>query len=520
MRYRNCLRISICLVLMGWSMAVDAAVRLPAVIGDNMVLQRGQPVPIWGWADEGEEVTVCIAGQTVSTKADGDGRWKVLLDNLKLGQPQEMTVKGSTGNTITLKNILVGEVWLCSGQSNMELGVASCNNASEEIAAADYLQIRLLSVPLKGTQKPQHDFKGRWVDCNSKTVKNFSAAAYYFGRKLHNQLNVPIGLIHCSWGASSCEAWIKRSVLESDLQYQSMLQSWDDRMRDFAPRDLEEAEQKYAAWRKRVVAAKASGEPQPTKPKNLQKWINQMFGVRRRPANCYNGMLLPLIPYAIRGVIWYQGETNAERAYQYRRLFPLMIGHWREEWNQGDFPFYFVQLANFKAAKPTPGDSSWAELREAQAMALGEPNTGMAVTIDIGNAKDIHPKNKQDVGGRLARWALAKTYGRDIVYSGPLYKSMGKRNNRIVIHFDYIGTGLTAKGGGRLKGFAIAGHDKQFVWAEADIIGDTIVVSSPDIPDPVAVRYAWADNPECNLYNREGLPASPFRTDSWKGITE
>ena len=519
MRYRYFVRISICLVVMGWAIAVAAAVRLPAVIGDNMVLQRGQPVPIWGWAEKGEEVTVRIAGQTLSIKAGDNGRWRVVLDELELGQPLEMTVQGSTGGAITLKNILVGDVWLCSGQSNMEWRVSGSNNATEEIAASDHPQIRLLSVPPKGTQEPQQDFKSQWVQCNPKTVGSFSAVAYFFGRKLRQNLNVPIGLIHCSWGASSCEAWIKRPVLEADPRYKPMLRSWDERMRNSDPREAEKAEQQYAAWQKRIDTAKAAGKTAPKRPDNFGNMIKLMFDVRRRPANCYNGMLLPLVPYAIRGVIWYQGETNAGRAYQYRQLFPLMIRQWRDDWCQGDFPFYFVQLSNFMAVKGQPSDSAWAELREAQAMTLRVPNTGMAVTIDIGAAKDIHPKNKQDVGGRLARWALAKTYGKDIVYSGPLYKSMEKKGGRIVIHFDHPGTGLVAKDGGQLKGFAIAGADQKFVWAEARIVGDTVVVSNPDVPDPVAVRYAWADNPVCNLYNREGLPASPFRTDTWKGVT-
>ena len=519
MRYRYFVRISMYLVVIGWAIALSAAVRLPAVISNNMVLQREQPIPIWGWAEKDEEIIVRIAGQILSTKAGNNGQWRVMLDELELGQPLEMTIQGSTGNTLTLKNILVGEVWLCSGQSNMEMRVSSCNNAEAEIAVANHPQIRLLSVPFKGTQEPQRDFKSRWVRCSPETVGSFSAAAYYFGRKLHHNLNVPIGLIHCSWGASSCEAWIKRSVLKVNPQYKPMLRSWDKRMRNFDPHDVEEAERQYASWRKQLAAAKAAGKEPPKAPGNLRDWVNTMFDVRRRPANCYNGMLLPLVPYAIRGVIWYQGETNVDRAYQYRQLFPLLISQWRDDWGQGDFPFYFVQLCNHMPVKEQPGDSTWAELREAQAMTLRVPNTGMAVTIDIGDAIDIHPKNKQDVGGRLARWALAKTYGKHIVYSGPLYKSMKINNDQIVIHFDHTGSGMISKDGKPLKGFAIAGSDKKFVWAEVDIVGETVVVSSSGVPNPVAVRYAWADNPLCNLYNHEGLPASPFRTDTWKGVT-
>lgn len=428
-----------------------------------------------------------------------------------------MTVTGK--NTITLKDVLVGEVWLGSGQSNMELSVAECQNAPQEIAAADFPRIRLLTVPAKGTQEPQRDLQGRWVQCSPKTVGRFSAAAYFFGRKLQQELDVPVGLIDCSWGASSCEAWIQRSVLSADRQYAPLLEDWDQRMEKVDPAKAADGERQYNAWRTEVMAAKAAGREPPKPPRNLGQMFRVMFEVRRRPANCYNGMLLPLIPYGIRGVLWYQGETNAGRAYQYRELFPLMIRHWRDQWGQGDFPFYFVQLANFMAVKPQPGDSTWAELREAQTMTLRTPNTGMAVIIDIGDAKDIHPRNKQDVGRRLALWALAKTYGKDLVYSGPLYRSMEKQACQIVVRFDHCGTGLVSKDNAPLTGFAVAGPDKKFVWAEARIAGDRIIVRSPDVPDPVAVRYAWADNPLCNLYNREGLPASPFRTDDWPGLT-
>ncbi len=312
---------------------------------------------------------------------------------------------------------------------------------------------------------------------------------------------------------------MRRCVLEADPQYGPLLDDWDQRMRSVDPNKAADGERQYNAWRSEVMAAKAAGREPPKAPRNLGEMFRAMFEVRRRPANCYNGMLLPVIPYAMRGVVWYQGETNAGRAYQYRQLFPRMIRQWRDDWGQGDFPFYFVQLANFMAVKPQPGDSAWAELREAQAMTLRTPNTGMAVIIDIGDAKDIHPRNKQDVGKRLALWALAKTYGKGLVYSGPLYQSMEKQRGRIVLRFDHRGTGLATKDSGPPSGFAIAGADKKFVWAEARIAGDTVIVSSTAVPDPVAVRYAWADNPVCNLCNREGLPAGPFRTDDWPGVT-
>ncbi len=519
MRFRNIARVLLCVASFVAATAIaTAAVKLPAVIGNNMVLQHNQPVPIWGWADKGEEVTVTVAGQTLKTVAGDDGRWKVVLKKLSArSEPLEMTIRGSSGSTRTLQNVLVGEVWVCSGQSNMEMSVNACNNAAEEIAAADHPQIRLLFVPDKGTQEPQHDFRGHWVACSPRTVSWFSAAGYFFGRMLHKELKVPVGLISCSWGSSACEAWVKRSALEADPRYQHMLAQSDEKVRTYNPEAVEAAWQKrLASWKKQVAEAKAAGKKAPAPIDRPRDPRFDQF----RPGNCYNGMLLPLIPYAIRGVIWYQGETNAGRAYEYRHLFPLMIRQWRADWGEGDFPFYFVQLANYLSVRKQPGDDTWAELREAQTMTLRTPNTGMAVITDIGDAKNIHPKDKQDVGKRLALWALAKTYGKDLVYSGPLYRSMENKGDRIVLHFDHVGGGLAAKNDEPLTGFAIAGADKKFVWAEARVVGDTVVVSSPKVPDPVAVRYAWAHNPVCNLYNREGLPASPFRTDSWKGLTE
>jgi sialate O-acetylesterase len=437
----------------------------------------------------------------------------VKLDPLQVGGPYPMTVRGK--NTITLQKVLVGEVWLCSGQSNMSLSVTSVNNAPQEIAAANYPHLRLISVPVKGTQTPQTDFVGHWAPCSPATVAGFSAVAYFFGRDLYQKLNIPIGLIHCSWGGSSCEAWVQRSVLESDSQYKPLLESTDQRVATWDQAKLDANYQRQLAqWKKIATAAKAAGKPVPQGPRAAQDFrIGQ-----HRSANLYNGMLLPLIPYAIRGAIWYQGESNAGRAYQYRSLFPLMIRSWRHDWQEGDFPFYFVQLANFRKVKPAPAESDWAELREAQSMTLTLPHTGQAVIIDIGDADNIHPKNKQDVGKRLALWALAKDYCQDVIYSGPVYQGMKIDGSRLVLSFGSVGGGLVARGSS-LEGFTIAGADRKFVAAEARIDGDTVVVSSPQVPAPVAVRYAWADNPVCNLYSQAGLPASGFRTDQWPGIT-
>lgn len=494
--------------------ALRADVKLPAVIGDNMVLQRAIDVPIWGWADPGEKVTVTLGKQAKSATAGTDGKWLVRLDSMEEGGPATMIVSGT--NRIEVQNILVGEVWVCSGQSNMGFTVRSANDAEKEIAAADYPQIRLFSVPLVGTQEPQYDCKGKWVVCSPQTAGSFSAVGYFFGREIHRALKIPVGLVNTSWGGSSCEAWVRRAVLEADPRYAALLAQWDKRCAAYDPEKAKAAfEANRARWRAAAEKAKAEGRPAPAAPRAP----SDPRAGQHRPANLYNGMILPILPYAIRGAVWYQGESNAGRAYEYRDLFPRMIRNWREDWGQGDFPFYFVQLANFMAVRPEPDESSWAELREAQTMTLAVKNTGQAVTIDIGEADDIHPRNKQDVGRRLAVWALAKDYGREVVYSGPMYKGMKKEGGTIRIAFDHADGGLVARGGEPLKGFAVAGADRKFVWAEAKIEGEAVLVSSPSVADPVAVRYAWADNPVCNLGNKARLPACPFRTDAWPGVT-
>jgi sialate O-acetylesterase len=445
-----------------WATIAAAAVKLPAVIGDNMVLQRGRPVPIWGWADKGEEVTVAVAGQSLATKADAEGRWKVVLDKLDVGEPLEMTVKGSSGSTRVLKNILVGEVWVCSGQSNMELPLSPCKNAQEEIAAAQYPKIRLFTVLKNNAPQPQVDCTGNWTECSPATVPGFSAVAYFFGRDVFLKLGVSVGLIHTSWGGTAAQLWTSRKVLESNPSLKGLVPG-------------------------------GSG--------------------------LYNGMIAPLIPYAIRGAIWYQGESNIGGAFQYRTLFPAMIANWRADWGQGDFPFGFVQIAPFFYGGQDP--ALCAELREAQLLTLkASPNTGMAVTMDIGELKDIHPKNKQDVGKRLALWALAKVYGQKQVYSGPIYKSMTVEGQKIRLQFRHVGGGLVSSDGKPLVQFTIAGADQKFVPATAEIDGRSILVHSDQVTEPVAVRYAWRHDAQPNLANKAGLPASPFRTDTWKGLTE
>ncbi len=478
-------------LLLGAAASV-ADVKLPAIIGSNMVLQRDMPLPIWGWAEAGEEISVSIAGQTQKTTAGADGKWNVKLSALKVSdQPLTMTVKGK--NSLELTNILVGEVWLASGQSNMQWSVNSSMNPKEEIKAANYPKLRLFSAKITSQRQPQKDTEGKWSECTPATATHFSAVGYFFGRHLHKELNVPVAIIHSSLGGTLCEAWTKQEVLESDPDFKPIL----DRQvnADAAEKKAKEANQDP---KKKIPAA----------------WH------ANSPTGLYNGMIAPLVPFGIRGAIWYQGESNLGRAEQYRKLFPAMIRNWRQDWNQGDFPFLFVQLAPFRYGGQDP--ATYAELCEAQTMTLTtSPNTGMAVTNDIGNLKDIHPNNKQDVGKRLALNALAKVYGqKDLVYSGPIYKSMEKKDGKIVLHFDHVGGGLKVRGGGELSSFTIAGADQKFSPAKAEIVGGTVVVSSPDVADPVAVRYAWRDDATPNLMNAEGLPASLFRTDTFKGLTD
>jgi sialate O-acetylesterase len=495
---------------------VLADVRLPAIFGDHMVLQQNQKDRVWGWADPDEEVTVSIERQSRTARAGKDGKWLVELDPLPAGGPHTLTVKGK--NVVDFEDVLVGEVWICSGQSNMEWPVGSANDPDLEIRTANFPGIRFITVPKVGTQERQSDFNGAWRVCSPETVGRFSAVGYFFGRLLHQALDVPIGLINNSWGGSACEAWVRRDLLASDERYTQLLERWAEIERTFdTKKAAAEFETRMAEWSEAEQKAKAAGQQPPPRP---QQPGNPLTG-NARPANIYNGMVAPGIGFGMRGAIWYQGETNAGRAYQYRSLFPLMIRSWREEWNVGDFPFYWVQLADFRDEKSEPAESDWAELREAQTRTMSAlPNTGEAVTIDLGEAQDIHPRNKLDVSKRLARWALARDYGMSIVYGSPIYKSMERQGSKIVITFDQAGGGLKTFDTREVRGFAIAGADGKFLWAKANIVApDRVEVWSDNVTDPVAVRYAWADNPVCNLRNREGLPVTPFRTDDWPGIT-
>jgi len=483
------------LAALGTAAEPRADVKLHSLFQDHMVLQADFACPVWGSAEAGDEVSVSIDGQKKSAKAGADGKWSLKLDPLKAGGPHEMSVAGK--NTVVVHDVLVGEVWVCSGQSNMEMAVRSSMNFDEEKAAANFPQVRHFLVKKNPQDAPVGDVSGSWQPTTPETVGGFTAVGYFFGRELHQKLNVPVGLIHTSWGGTAAELWTSKPVLEANPTLKPIVDNFSKR--------LENYEKQLEAYPAAVEKAKAAGKPAPRKP-----------GKPMAPSCLYNGMIAPVIPYGIKGVIWYQGESNAGQAKQYQTLFPEMIKNWRKDWGQGDFPFGFVQLANFMARKDQPARSNWAELREAQTMTLSLPKTGMAVIIDIGDAKDIHPKDKQDVGKRLAYWAEAQVYGKNLVYSGPIFESMKIEDSRARLSFKHTGGGLMAKGGAP-TGFAIAGEDQVFHWADAKIDGETIVVSCDKVAKPAAVRYAWADNPECNLYNKEGIPASPFRTDDWAG---
>jgi sialate O-acetylesterase len=495
-----------CLMAVVWAVASSAVadVKLPNIFSPHMVLQQGQKNKVWGAADAGEKVTVTIAGQSHSATAGADGRWQVVLAPLSVGGPHTLAVIGK--NEIKIDDVLVGEVWICSGQSNMQWSVNVANDPDLERAAAKYPKIRMINYPQIGAQEPiwSHDDR-KWQVCTPDTVGGWSAVGYFFARQLHQTLDVPIGIINNAWGGSACEAWINRDVLGRHAEFQPLIDRWVQMEKTFEE------------------LSKATDLNDDQK-KQLMQLTNLMRG-NARPGNIYNGVLKSHLGYGIRGAIWYQGESNVSRAYQYRNLFPLMIQNWRDEWGQGDFPFYWVQLADFLAEKPEPGDSAWAELREAQTMTMKKlPNTGEAVIIDIGEGKDIHPKNKVDVGRRLARWALAVDYKvPGIAYRSPQYASMQKSDGKIVLSFENVAAnanGWRPFDVNEPRGFAIAGEDRKFVWASAKILPDgKIEVWNDAVKNPVAVRYAWADNPVCNMYSAEGLPLTPFRTDDWPGVT-
>lgn len=491
-----------------------AELKLPAIVGSNMVLQRDTDVNVWGWDNPGQSVTVEFAGQSVTGTAGDDGKWTATLKPMGVSaEGRTMKIKGSS--EASLDNILVGEVWLCSGQSNMQWAVNQADDPDLELLAANYPNLRLITVPQVGTQEAQNDFEGQWEPCTPEVAANFSAVGYFFGRGLHQILDIPVGLIDNAWGGSAAEAWVRRDLLEADPLYKPYLDQWAEIEKTYDHEKAVEAYNKQMeAWKEKQAAAKAEGKPAPPQPRAPR---NQLTG-QHRPANLYNGVLHPIIGYGIKGAIWYQGETNAGRGENYRYLFPLMIQSWREEWGIGDFSFYWVSLADFQAEVTEPADSSWAELRESQTKTLSLPNTGEAIIYDLGEGRDIHPRDKQNVAKRLLRHALAKDYGYELVSDSPKYVSHEIKGNKVVLTFENVGSsGLYTFDVNEPVGFQIAGEDQKFVWADAKLVGkDKIEVWNPDVANPVAVRYAWATNPVANVESREGLPLTPFRTDDWK----
>jgi sialate O-acetylesterase len=480
------------------------AVKLASPFTDHMVLQRDQPVPVWGTCSTaGDLVTVRFDGQTRATTADADGRWKIQLAPLAAGGPFEMTVE-TADDRVRLEDVLIGEVWLASGQSNMDFTVArtpkyyfaGVANEAAEVAAANYPQIRMFSGEWTRSYEPRSEVDGSWKVCTPENVREFSAIGYFFARDLQRALHVPVGIVTLTYGASTAQAWIRREAIAADPRLKPQLDAFDAKIRDYVPPSADE----LAQWQAEVEKARASGQRPPRRP-HAHPAADQ-----HNPTVLYNGMIAPFVPYALRGIIWYQGESITAPA----GLFPLwnetLIRDWRKLWGR-ELPFYFCQLSAQDASSNSP------EVRAMQAEALALPATAMAVTVDIGDRHNVHPKDKQDVGDRLTRLALARVYGQAIESSGPEYQSAAVEGGAIRLHFSHLGGGLVARGG-PLQTFAVAGADGKFVPADARIDDDTIVVSAPGVPAPVAARYAWASYPEgCNLYNAAGLPAAPFRTN-------
>jgi sialate O-acetylesterase len=641
--------ITLLLILLAGSLS--AQVKLSPIFSNNMVLQQGMEIPVWGWASPGEKITVTLEKGKANAKANKDGKWTLKLPSMNYGGPFKMTIRGK--NILTFENIMIGEVWVCSGQSNMEFYLINSNNGDAEVAAAEYPEIRLFSVKKRISQKPQDQLEeGEWLPCSPNSSPRFSAVGYFFGKALYEKLKVPIGLINSSWGGTIAETWTSEEMISEnpdfakqmdqlkkidlgdyartlekevkarvgsastvDLGMEGGLPVWaapefDDTLwktmklpgyiennglagvdgiiwfrKEVEVSDAEAGKpatlslakindsdntylngtligsNKLIAERSRVYKVPAGllksgkniitvqvedigamggiyGDSAALKLQCSDRSIslsgiwkykvglikyNAVLSPNSYPTLLYNGMIHPLIPYGIRGAIWYQGESNSGRAAQYQRVFPDLVKDWRNHWNQGEFPFLFVQLASFMKIDSLPQESSWAELREAQSLTLSLPNTGMAVTTDVGDEVNIHPTNKLTVGKRLALSALKIAYNQDVLFSGPIYKTMRISGNKLTLTFDQTGDGLKIKNKyGYIKGFAVAGEDHKFYWASAKVTGkNTLEVSSSEVLQPVAVRFAWGNNPDdANLYNSADLPASPFRTDKWRGITE
>jgi len=499
--------------------ALSADIRLPSVIGSHMVLQQEKPIKIWGWAEPGENISVSFGGQNAQTPVDKEGRWEIMLAAMKTGKsPYKMTITGTQSASVLLEDILLGEIWVCSGQSNMEWMMWRTHSPIPEIRRADFPQIRLFHVPRKVSTHPEEDVEAEWKICKPATIRDFSAVAYYFGREVHKRLDVPVGLISTRWGGTRIEPWTPTAGFQSVPELHGILEEiktadeeYQKAMKIFLP-DLK----KWAESSEEALSKEKILPPQPEIPQHAHQ-------NPQAPTALYNAMVHPLIRFAIRGAIWYQGEANRNDGSIYTKKMEALINGWRHVWGLGDFPFYYVQLAPYNYGYLLEEEESdildfyrLPLIWEAQLNALKIPNTGMAVTTDIANLNDIHPKNKKDVGYRLSLWALAKTYGqKDLVYSGPLYHSMTVEGNKIRIRFDHVGGGLISLDDRSLSWFEIAGTNKTFAKARAEISGDSVLVWSERVSEPVAVRFGWHQLATPNLGNMEALPASPFRTDRW-----
>ena len=497
--------------------AAIADVRLPAIVGDNMLLQQQTGAPVWGWADPGERVTVAGSwGKQASAIAGDSGKWQVNLKTPSYGGPYTITVKGK--NEITIDNVMIGEVWLCAGQSNMGWRLSATFGGVEEAASADYPDFRIFRSERAHSHEPQEDVIAQWTPCTPETAATCSAASFYFARKLHQELKIPIGIVLQPYAGTPIEGWMPKEIQMGDPRTRKDIEAADAESADY---DEAEAEIQLERALENFKQGTRRGKPRLRTPAN---WGHQY------PGNIFNGMIYPVRPYGIRGAIWYQGERNAKdlaQAANYVNQLPLLIDYYRSSWHEmsdgnvaRDFPFYFVQLPCWMAAQtqPVEPDAPWAVSREMmRIVARTVPNTGVAVAIDTGDEILLHPKDKKPIGLRLAYLALKNTYGKDFVEYGPFYRSHRIEGKKIVLKFDSIGSGLMTGKPGPLDTFAIAGKDKKFVWADATIKGDTVVVSAKGISKPAAVRYAWAMNPSKRnlLYNKEGIPASPFRTDNW-----
>jgi sialate O-acetylesterase len=499
--------------------ALRADIRLPAVIGDHMVIQQEKPIPVWGWAEPGEKVTVRLSRREMNARAGDDGRWRVLFPALRTGgDPLEMVVRGEKSPEISVRDILVGEVWVCSGQSNMEWPLSQTSSPTPEILRAENPAIRLFLVPRRTADRPREDVEAKWTLCTPETAAPFSAVAYYFGLELHQKLGIPIGLIEAAWGGTAIEPWTPPVGFAAVPETSAITAELRQRVEDYR-NGLAEALPQWEAWVRGSRKAISSNTELPARPEFPVHPLDDP----QAPTALYNGMIHPLIGFAIRGAIWYQGESNRNDCLAYEHKMEALIRGWREVWNLGDFPFYYVQLAPYDYAynREDPGGDVPDFFRlpliwEAQTRILRLPATGMAVTTDIANLNDIHPRNKKDVGFRLALWARAGIYGEsNLCPSGPIFKSMSVERDRVRIVFDYAAGALISNDGQSLRWFEIAAEDRVFHKAVAEIDGETVVVSSPRVAAPKAVRFGWHQSAVPNLANRQGLPASPFRTDAW-----